>query len=130
MAKRGYIDLKDFRGFNITVKKKDLQQAVKNSGEYMQHKVSSYSPVGKNHRAYKYNRTWTTMFTAKKLESVVWNKENYRLTHLLENGHLNTNVKGGIGWVAPRPHIRPAFDDSKNVFEYEMKKVGADVKFK
>lgn len=43
-------------------------------------------------------------------EFIVRNKDTYRLTHLLENGHLIVNKKGGIGWSAPRPHIRPAYN--------------------
>ena len=34
---------------------------------------------------------------------VIWNKTNYQLTHLLENGH---HTRDGTGWVEAQPHIR------------------------
>lgn len=33
---------------------------------------------------------------------VIWNKTNYQLTHLLENGH---HTRDGTGWVEAQPHI-------------------------
>lgn len=48
---------------------------------------------------------------------VVWNKTHYRLTHLLENGHLIVNKKGSVGWSSARPHIKPVFDVVKNKVE-------------
>ena len=33
---------------------------------------------------------------------VLWNKTNYQLTHLLENGH---HTRDGTGWVEAKPHI-------------------------
>lgn len=33
---------------------------------------------------------------------VIWNKTNYQLTHILENGH---HTRDGTGWVEAQPHI-------------------------
>lgn len=33
---------------------------------------------------------------------VIWNKTNYQLTHLLENGH---HTRDGTSWVEAQPHI-------------------------
>lgn len=56
---------------------------------------------------------------------VVLNKSDYRLTHLLENGHLIVNKKNGVGYSAPRVHIKPAFDSIKNSI---AKKVAENLK--
>ena len=34
---------------------------------------------------------------------IIWNKTNYQLTHLLENGH---HKRDGTGWVEAQPHIK------------------------
>lgn len=58
---------------------------------------------------------------------VVFNKIHYRLTHLLENGHLIANKRNGVGYAAPHPHIKPAFDKIKRNFN---KKVAENMKIK
>ena len=40
---------------------------------------------------------------------IVWNKTNWQLTHLLENGHFITN-HGALAWSPPIAHIKPTFD--------------------
>lgn len=42
---------------------------------------------------------------------VIWNPKHYRLTHLLENGHLIKNQFGGPfgkGRTSPQPHVATA----------------------
>lgn len=52
----------------------------------------------------------------------------YRLTHLLENGHLIVNKKEGVGWSQPIIHIRPAFLKARDKFVSDAKKVDIDLK--
>lgn len=81
------------------------------------------SPIGKNNRPHKYYETWHYVMKPKKHEAIVYNKENYRLTHLLENGHFIVNRKDGrLGWAAPQPHIQPAFDKIAPKFIEAMEK--------
>lgn len=56
------------------------------------------------------------------------NSTDYRLTHLLENGHLIVNKKGGVGWASPHPHIRPAFNRAeKNIVNVVKKEATIDI---
>lgn len=69
-------------------------------------------------RGGEYAKSWTS----KKQGSgyVVYNKDHYRLTHLLENGHSVANQYGKTGKrVAARKHIQPV--EQKAIEEYQVK---------
>ena len=53
-----------------------------------------------------YARSWT-MKTDRDGAVTVYNKEHYRLTHLLENGHVIRNKKGTYGRTNGIKHIQP-----------------------
>ena len=51
---------------------------------------------------------------------VVYNKDHWRLTHLLENGHVVANQYGRTGRsVAARKHIAPV--EAKGIEDYKVK---------
>ena len=50
---------------------------------------------------------------------VIWNKEHYRLVHLLEFGHAK--VKGGR--VDGKPHLQPAHDKYTNTMVDKIKNI-------
>lgn len=68
----------------------------------------------------KYSKSWmvkTVRETSNSLELVVYSKNRYQLTHLLEFG----NAKRGGGRVSARPHIANAEEKAIKVFEEEIK---------
>lgn len=56
---------------------------------------------------------------------VVHNKTEYRLTHLLENGHVSRNQFGTFGRVRAIPHIKPVEQWANDEFTNQVeKKIG------
>lgn len=61
----------------------------------------------------KYAKSWkvkTQRGSAGIDEVIVYNKDHYQLTHLLENGHVIKNAKGEYGRTSPKKHIGPVND--------------------
>lgn len=71
----------------------------------------------------EYINNWTYKLEKEKDNyiGVVYNQDHYRLTHLLEKGHLIKNKYGSYGYTAPREHIKPAFNSVKGKFENDMR---------
>lgn len=67
-------------------------------------KLRSTSPRRPNHG--EYAKSWR-MKTNNDGSVVVYNKDHYRLTHLLENGHVIRNLKGTYGRTNGIKHIKP-----------------------
>lgn len=71
-------------------------------------------------RSGRYRAGWTSKLTTKTGTSagaVVYNKDRYRLTHLLENGHAK--ISGGR--VEGHPHIAPAAENAADKLVKRMK---------
>ena len=54
-------------------------------------------------------------------QKTVYNKEHYRLTHLLEKGHKVVGAKNGRTWVDARPHIEKVEQKVIETLVNEMK---------
>ena len=86
-----------------------VTEAIEATAEDLAKELKRTSPKSSGkRRSGKYSRGWKTKDTSVKKAGavkgkIVYNKE-YRLTHLLENGH---RTRSG-GTVPGRPHIRPA----------------------
>ena len=51
----------------------------------------------------------------------VYNEKNYRLTHLLENGHIAVNGKGVVGRARAHKHIYPVYAWAQAELEHEIR---------
>lgn len=91
----------------------DITEEVKETTDGMMKEVKAelirISPKSGIARGTKYYKGWSIKTGAKtrkkdyKYTKIVWNKDNYQLTHLLEFGHCK---RDGTGWVEAQPHIR------------------------
>ncbi len=69
-------------------------------------KLKGSSPKNKG----KYAKSWSWKKIGAPLghaQYTVYNAKHYRLTHLLENGHLIRNQNGTYGRTKAIPHIKP-----------------------
>lgn len=79
--------------------------------------------IGKNHGSYA--KSWISKKSTRKYSTMrdvfamaAYNKEHYRLTHLLEFGHANRDGSR----TAPIPHIRKTEDKYREKFIQELEK--------
>jgi hypothetical protein len=90
--------------------RKAVNMAIKDSADWAAKKLQQGSPEYRE-RTGVYSRSWRATFRSGSNSSVlgldtysVNNSKEYRLTHLLENGHTTRNHKS---WVSARKHIQP-----------------------
>ena len=90
---------------------KCMKVASDEAGSSAENELQNTSPVGYTGN---YRKSWT--YSEKEIkkgktyrtELVVYNKEYYRLTHLLEKSHRIANKYGSYGKSTAQPHIEPA----------------------
>lgn len=123
-------DIRKIKKIKAKIKYEDI---IDKHGQRATDILRDISPDSGRNRATPYKKGWVaddnTMSQGYRV--VVWNKTNWQLTHLLENGHFITNGKNfNIYWSAPIPHIaktyrkvRPGFlkDMRKPEIEFEIK---------
>jgi hypothetical protein len=115
------IPLSKFKKFKAEI---HMDEAILKSASSMVTELKRDSPNGYRHKK-KYRSTWTSTFYPKEHRALVYNNDkiNYRLTHLLEHGHVIVNKKGIVGWAEPQPHIYPAFVNVSDEFVKRMNRV-------
>ena len=93
---------------------KVVEEAAKETAKECVNELRNTSPKGPR----GYARSWTT----KKQDGgwIVYNKEHYQLTHLLENGHVSANQYGtGYRRVPAIKHIAPV--EQSGIEQFQIK---------
>lgn len=112
------------KGIRIDVKGAD--KIIQRTGKKSVKKLKSYDKIFKRHRKTKnYSKGWKVQMQPNKpylAEGYVWNKTNWQLTWLLENGHFIVNKQGGVGWASPHAHITPTYKQTSEEFQRAMLK--------
>lgn len=105
-------ELEDYRQDVTDQLKADVKQVAKETVR----EIRDTSPVMDG----DYQKGWSSTVNHESREDVritVFNRTNYQLTHLLEDGHA---IAGG-GSVAARPHIGPAEEHAAEKLEAKVK---------
>lgn len=103
--------------------KLEYDKVVNEYAEKCRDIVEQKSPKGSRGRYAKGWRTRKEKLPSEQYGVVVYNETDWQLTHLLENGHVIVNKKGGEGWANANPHIEVAYKAVKNKFIKAMENV-------
>lgn len=88
----------------------DISQEAKESTKKGINKISKESVSKLKSTSPKKSGSYASGWAVKKegeMDAVVYNRTDYQLTHLLENGHVIRNKKGTYGRTSGRKHIAP-----------------------
>lgn len=97
------------------VTKEKVKSAVKNAGKIAIDEIKSTAPSDTG----KYKKSWAIKVideTSRGMTLVVFSRNKYQLTYLLEFGH----AKRGGGRVSARPHIAAAEEKAIEAFEKDI----------
>lgn len=126
------INIENFNGITVDPNFKEIMEKWSKKTEQILQTTSPHSD--RPNRATPYRTGWTYEPYSQSQKNhygyQIWNKTNWQLTHLLENGHWITNHNKGLAWSAPRKHIRPAFNRIRNPYLREMRKAKLNADFK
>lgn len=87
--------------------KEVMENTIEEEAKDTAKELKSTSPE----RSGAYARSWKV--TKRGNTYIVHNAKHYRLTHLLENGHVVRNAKGTYGRAKAIKHIGPALDEAE-----------------
>lgn len=100
-----------------------LKNAVDQASKETVDQLKSTSP----RRTGKYAKSWTSKKDTNyngsgQYGKIVYNKDHYRLTHLLENGHRIVRKGKTYGHVKAYPHIASAEQNAENIVMERLKR--------
>ena len=123
------INIENFHGIEVKIEYKKVMDEYAGKTRDI---LTSISPKsGRAGRSTPYSAGWDILHEnlSKGYKETVWNRTNWQLTHLLENGHFITN-QGALSYSAPRKHIKPAYNRIRDPYIRAMKKVEIKADFK
>lgn len=117
------IKIEDFHNIEVqfpNLNKIVLKHSVQTANDLRRNKWQKW----KEKRAKpRYNSGWYIEMTEDKKNrtvGTVYNRRQWQLTWLLENGHFIVNKKNGVGWAYPHPHISEAFKENAPKYIRDM----------
>lgn len=117
LAKAIQKTLAEYEGVTV----ESMKAAVDKASKEAVRELKSSSPK----RSGAYAQGWTSkkakLANKYAYEKTVYNKDHYRLTHLLEKGHRVVGAKNGRTWVDARPHIEKVEKKAVETLVNEMK---------
>ena len=117
LAKAIQKTLAEYEGVTID----SMKAAVDKASKEAVHELKSSSP----NRTGAYAKSWAAkkarLANKRAYQKTVYNKEHYRLTHLLEKGHKVVGAKNGRTRVDPIPHIEKVEKKAVETLVNEMK---------
>lgn len=122
-------DITKFHDISVDL---DYEKIIKKYGKKTVNRLKAVSPKSGRRRPTPYSEGWEAEERTYRHgdRTLIWNKTNWQLTHLLENGHFITTKINGVGYSASIPHIRPTFREIAPKFVREMRKTKSTVKLK
>lgn len=113
MGKKSLLDIKDI----LNDYADDIQESISSEAQIIAKQAVADLRVSspKRPKSGKYAKGWTvnTKKGRDTIQCIVWNSKHWRLTHLLENGHINRDGKTRTSAIK---HIAPV--EKKCVEEY------------
>ena len=97
-----------------------IDEASKVVSKEAVNKLKASSPKGKGKKSGRYAKGWST----KKVDNttVVYNRTDYQLTHLLENGHDIVRNGKKVGHFSGIKHIKPVEEEVQERMVEEVEK--------
>ena len=100
--------------------KETIEETLPKVGKETVKELKETSPKDRG----KYQKTWTSKIEEDRLgkKLIVYNSENYRLTHLLEHGHALVSGGRKVGETKAIEHIEPAQEKAVEKVIKEIKR--------
>lgn len=120
------IKLENFKGFELEF---NFDEIAKKHADNLADEINAN--ISKEGWSGDYANSWGVVERGTEgNKAYIVRSTQYQLTHLLENGHIIANKKSGVGWSAPRPHIKPALDYESKAFLNDVENMKIDLKNK